>query len=220
MNKRNIKLGAKTIEVANELLQKPSIKLKKNIKLTRTNTAVTPNKYLISKSKGIKNDKIKDKNESQTPSKSLTINIIKNENKNHVINKIFTNIPKKEKSGHNLRYNGQISIYDKNNYSNLPGSVTTSEGIMKKKSEIIKEPKIYFIDIDKYNTENNLNKNKKSSNKNRYNIERFNGFNNIKEIKYIENLNNSQFNLSFNNLDILLVERAKFQSKINIAKRF
>ena len=91
---------------------------------------------------------------------------------------------------------------------------------MKKKSEIIKEPKIYFIDIDKYNTENNLDKNKKSSNKNRYNIERFNGFNNIKEIKYIENLNNSQFNLSFNNLDILLVERAKFQSKINIAKRF
>ena len=69
--------------------------------MTRTNTAVTPNKYLISKSKGIKNDKIKDKNESQTPSKSLTINIIKNENKNHVINKIFTYIPKKEKSGQN-----------------------------------------------------------------------------------------------------------------------
>jgi len=97
MNKRNIKLGAKTIEVANELLQKPSIKLKKNIKLTRTNTAVTPNKYLISKNKGIKNNKIKDKNESQTPSKSLTINIIKKGNKNPYINKIFTNIPKKEK---------------------------------------------------------------------------------------------------------------------------
>ena len=220
MNKRNIKLGAKTIEVANELLQKPSIKLKKNIKLTRTKTAVTPNKYLISKSKGIKSDKIKDKNESYTPSKSLTINIIKNGNKNHNINKIFTNIPKKEKSGKNLRYNGQISIYDKNNFSNLPGSVTTLEGNMKKKSEIIKEPKIYFIDIDKYNTEINLKKNKKSSNKNRFNIERFNDFNNIKEIRYIENLNKLQFNLSLNNLDLLLENDPNFSPKLILQKDF
>jgi len=91
---------------------------------------------------------------------------------------------------------------------------------MKKKSEIIKEPKIYFIDIDKYNTENNLKKNKKSSNKNRYNIERFNGFNNIKEIKYIENLNNSQFNLSLNNLDLLLANEPNFSPKLILQKDF
>ena len=221
MNKRNIKLGAKTIEVANELLQKPSIKLKKNIQLTRTNTAViTPNKYLISKNKGIKSGIIKEKNESHSPSKSHTINVIKNENKNHHINKIFTNIPKKEKSGKNLRYNGQISIYDKNNFSNLVGSFTTSEGNMKKKSDIIKEPKIYFIDIDKYNTKINLKKNKKSFNKNRINIERFNGFNNIKEIRYIENLNKSQFNLTLNNLDLLLANEPNFNPKLILQKDF
>ena len=221
MNKRNIKLGAKTIEVANELLQKPSIKLKKNIQLTRTNTAViTPNKYLISKNKGIKTGIIKEKNESHSPSKSHTINVIKNENKNHHINKIFTNIPKKEKSGKNLRYNGQISIYDKNNFSNLVGSFTTSEGNMKKKSDIIKEPKIYFIDIDKYNTKINLKKNKKSFNKNRINIERFNGFNNIKEIRYIENLNKSQFNLTLNNLDLLLANEPNFNPKLILQKDF
>ena len=43
MNKKNIKLGAKTIEVTNDLLKKPSIKLKKNI--NRTKTVTTPNKY-------------------------------------------------------------------------------------------------------------------------------------------------------------------------------
>ena len=102
----------------------------------------------------------------------------------------------------------------------MPGSVTTLEGNMKKKSEIIKEPKIYFIDIDKYNTEINLKKNKKSSNKNRFNIERFNDFNNIKEIRYIENLNKLQFNLSLNNLDLLLENDPNFSPKLILQKDF
>ena len=72
MNKKNIKLGAKTIEVANELLQKPSIKLKKDLKHIRTNIsniAFTPNKYTIKK----KSIKKSCKTESETPSNLHTV---------------------------------------------------------------------------------------------------------------------------------------------------
>ena len=55
MNKRNIKLGEKTIEVTNDLLQKPSIKLKKdiniNINITRNKSSKVQNNYKIKKIK-------------------------------------------------------------------------------------------------------------------------------------------------------------------------
>ena len=78
MNKKNIKLGAKTIEVTNELLQKPSIKMKKNI--NRTKTVTTPNKYLTKKLK------IKGNNKH----KNYSISILENEVKKNIFNRVST----------------------------------------------------------------------------------------------------------------------------------
>jgi hypothetical protein len=207
MNKRNIKLGAKTIEVANELLQKPSIKLKKDLKHLKTNyshIAVTPNKYLSTKNKIKKKD---EKMESQTPSNLSTIKLLKNGNKN--LTRVSTNVNYKVKSKNS-----------KFNFSNLAGNDTDQEKIITKKSEIIKEPKIYFIDIDKYNTEINLKKSKKSANKNLLNDDKLNTANNIKEMKYIEKLNKSGYNLSINNLDLLLSNEPNFSPKLILRKEF
>ena len=207
MNKRNIKLGAKTIEVANELLQKPSIKLKKDLKHLKTNyshIAVTPNKYLSTKNKIKKKD---EKVESQTPSNLSTIKLLKNGNKN--LTRVSTNVNYKVKSKNS-----------KFNFSNLAGNDTDQEKILTKKSEIIKEPKIYFIDIDKYNTEINLKKSKKSANKNLLNDDKLNTANNIKEMKYIEKLNKSGYNLSINNLDLLLSNEPNFSPKLILRTEF
>ena len=207
MNKRNIKLGAKTIEVANELLQKPSIKLKKDLKHLKTNyshIAVTPNKYLSTKNKIKKKD---EKMESQTPSNLSTIKLLKNGNKN--LTRVSTNVNYKVKSKNS-----------KFNFSNLAGNDTDQEKIITKKSEIIKEPKIYFIDIDKYNTEINLKKSKKSANKNLLNDDKLNTANNIKEMKYIEKLNKSGYNLSINNLDLLLSNEPNFSPKLILRTEF
>ena len=207
MNKRNIKLGAKTIEVANELLQKPSIKLKKDLKHIKTNLghiAVTPNKYLSTKNK-IK--KKYEKMESQTPSNLHTIKLLKNGNKN--LTRVSTNVNYKTKTKNS-----------KFNFSNLAGNDMAQENFLTKKSEVIKEPKIYFIDIDKYNTEINLKKNKKSVNKNSLYDDKLNTANNIKEMKYIEKLNKSGYNLSINNLDLLLSNEPNFSPKSILRKEF
>ena len=207
MNKRNIKLGEKTIEVANELLQKPSIKLKKDlkhIKINYSHIAVTPNKYLSTKNKIKKKD---EKMESQTPFNISTIKLLKNGNKN--LTRVSTNVNYKIKSK-NTKFN----------FSNLVGNDTDQEKILAKKSEIIKEPKIYFIDIDKYNTEINLKKNKKSANKNMLYDDKLNTANNIKEMKYIEKLNKSGYNLSINNLDLLLSNEPNFSPKLILRKEF
>ena len=207
MNKKNIKLGAKTIEVANELLQKPSIKLKKDLKHIRTNIsniAVTPNKYTINKNKTLK--KVV-RTESQTPSNLHTIKLIKNPK--HNLNRVSTSINNKRKSK-NSKYN----------FSNLAGNDMAPENFLQKKSENIKEPKIYFIDIDKYNTENNLIKNKKTTNKSTFYADKLNTVNTIKEMKYIEKLNKSGFNLSINNLDLLLCNEPNFSPKSILQKEF
>jgi hypothetical protein len=207
MNKRNIKLGAKTIEVANELLQKPSIKLKKDLKHIKTNLghiAVTPNKYLSTKNK-IK--KKYEKMESQTPSNLHTIKLLKNGNKN--LTRVSTNVNYKTKTKNS-----------KFNFPNLAGNDMAQENFLTKKSEVIKEPKIYFIDIGKYNTEINLKKNKKSVNKNSLYDDKLNTTNNIKEMKYIEKLNKSGYNLSINNLDLLLSNEPNFSPKSILRKEF
>ena len=207
MNKRNIKLGAKTIEVANELLQKPSIKLKKDLKHIKTylnHIAVTPNKYLSTKNKIKKKD---EKMESQTPSNLHTIKLLKNGNKN--LTRVSTNVNYKTKTKNS-----------KFNFSNLAGNDMAQENFLTKKSEVIKEPKIYFIDIDKYNTEINLKKNKKSVNKNSLYDDKLNTANNIKEMKYIEKLNKSGYNLSINNLDLLLSNEPNFSPKSILRKEF
>ena len=115
--------------------------------------------------------------------------------------------------------NKRKSKNTKYNFSNLARNDMAPENLLQKKSENIKEPKIYFIDIDKYNTENNLIKNKKSTNKSPFYADKLNTVNTIKEMKYIEKLNKSGFNLSINNLDLLLSNEPSFTPKSILQKR-
>ena len=218
MNKKNIKLGAKTIEVTNELLQKPSIKMKKNI--NRTKTVTTPNKYLTKKLK------IKGNNKH----KNYSISILENEVKKNIFNRVSTttniklyDLNNKNKNGEKLNNNEQknLNARNNNNKKDIVRSMTIADNIFKRKFENIKEPKTYFIDIDKYSTEINRKKSKKkiSLNKTKNNYEKFNIYNNTKEKNYIEELNKSLFNFTFSKLDLLLNE-SNFNPKLILDKDF
>ena len=218
MNKRNIKLGAKTIEVANDLLQKPSIKLKKNINISinfnRTKSSKTPNKYKIKKVIG--------KNKLKKYSKT----ILENEIKNTEINRTKTNFNniKLWKINNDFKYGKNArndDLNDRNNQPQIIRSMTKSDKFCKKISESIKEPKTYFIDIDKYNSENKVKKNKSKIRlkKNISNKELCSIYNNEREKQYIEKLNKSLFNLSFTKLDILL-NKSNFNPKLIMEKGF
>ena len=218
MNKKNIKLGAKTIEVTNELLQKPSIKMKKNI--NRTKTVTTPNKYLTKKLK------IKGNNKH----KNYSISILENEVKKNIFNRVSTttniklyDLNNKNKNGEKLNNNEQnnLNARNNNNKKDIVRSMTIADNIFKRKFENIKEPKTYFIDIDKYSTEINRKKSKKkiSLNKTKTNYEKFNIYNNTKEKNYIEELNKSLFNFTFSKLDLLLNE-SNFNPKLILDKDF
>ena len=217
MNKKNIQLGVKTIEVTNELLQKPSIKLKK--KFNRTQSATTPNKYLIKKIKG--NNVIK----------KYSISFLENKNKKDnfkIVNSGINNIKahdinNKTKNFEKLNNNKQIDINEKSNSGHklVARSMTSSENIYKKKGGNFKEKKIYFIDIDKFDAEKIYikNKQKDSLNKTKKNNKIFNFFTNAKEKQYLEKLNKSLFNFSFNKLDLLLNE-SNFKPKSILDKDF
>ena len=216
MNKKNIKLGAKTIEVTNELLQKPSIKMKKDI--NRTKTVTTPNKYLTKKLK------IKGNNKH----KNYSISILENEVKKNIFNRVSTttniklyDLNNKNKNGEKLNNNEQnnLNARNNNNKKDIVRSMTIADNIFKRKFENIKEPKTYFIDIDKYSTEINRKKSKKkiSLNKTKTNYEKFNIYNNTKEKNYIEELNKSLFNSTFSKLDLLLNE-SNFNPKLILDK--
>ncbi len=218
MNKKNIKLGAKTIEVTNELLQKPSIKMKKDI--NRTKTVTTPNKYLTKKLK------IKGNNNH----KNYSISILENEVKKNIFNRVSTttnmklyDLNNKNKNGEKLNNNEQnnLNARNNNNQKDIVRSMTIADNIFKRKYENIKEPKTYFIDIDKYSTEINRKKSKKkiSLNKTKTNYEKFNIYNNTKEKNYIEELNKSLFNFTFSKLDLLLNE-SNFNPKLILDKDF
>ena len=203
MNKKNIKLGVKTIEVTNELLQKPSIKLKKIINLNRNKSVSIPKEYSIKKSNGNKLEKANEKNESNTPSnlkmKKYSMTIGDNE-----IKKLHIN-------GINTTYNNMKYPYTKNrNLKNLKYEE-------KKIPNLIGRTKTYFIDIDKYNIKKN--KRKISLNNKMVNNEIFFIYKNMKEDKKIENLNKSFLNFSLNKLDFLLNE-SNFNLKSILEKDF
>ena len=224
MNKKNIILGAKTIDIANELLQKPSIKLKKNI--SRTKIAKTPNKYNAKKMKITKNNKQNEKNEPNTPSnahkwKKYSITIFDDEIKNARINRVNSiNNKRHSDEANKIKYGNNML---KSNFSNNEENVNNSENINKKKSDNIKVPKSYFIDIKQYNTLNipkKMKSNKKmSSYKIKKQVDLFSNYNNIKENKYIEKLNKSGFNLTFNYIDSLLND-SNFNQKSILEKEF
>jgi hypothetical protein len=221
MNKKNIILGAKTIDIANELLQKPSINLKKNF--SRIKMTKTPNKYNIytKKVKNNRYNKQNEKHEPNTPSnvlkwKKYSITIFDDEIRNARINRVNSINNKRHSDETNkIKYGNNMLKSDEN--------VNNSENINKKKSDSIKMPKSYFIDINHYNTINipkKMKSNKKmSSYKIKKQIDLFNSYNNIKENKYIEKLNKSGFNLTFNYIDSLLSD-SNFNPKSIMEKEF
>ena len=224
MNKKNIILGAKTIDIANELLQKPSINLKKNI--SRTKIAKTPSKYYAKKMRITKYNKQNEKKEPNTPSnvqkwKKYSITIFDDEIKNARINRVNSNNNKRHSDETNkIKYGNNML---KSNFSNAEENMMNSENINKKKSDSIKMPKSYFININHYNTINipkKMKSNKKmSSYKIKKQVDLFNSYNNIKENKYIEKLNKSGFNLTFNYIDSLLND-SNFNPKSILEKEF
>ena len=152
MNKKNVFWGARTIDYANELLQKPSIKLRKQLNNSKRHHTPTKSTKRI---KFVKNVKTNEKNENHSILKNKKSKkdsepiIINNNNKTKIekYNTITSTIGKKmypfNKSGKNLRNMNKI---------NISGKILYPENILKKKSEIIKQPRTFFIDINKLDT--------------------------------------------------------------------
>ena len=168
MNKKNIILGAKTIEVANDLLLKPSINLKKPLDHSkRMNTPNHKSKKLLNLTKSCQIDDSNSKGKYKKFVKIIDTHDVNKKKMNRLIknnsnNQLLKGLQKSNlsKSNKNLR-SEKISLTAKiNNNSN--------ENIIKKKSEVVKEPKTFYIDINKLNRINKINrplKLKKSINK-------------------------------------------------------
>ena len=156
MNKKNIILGAKTIEVANDLLLKPSINLKKPLDHSkRMNTPTNKNKKLI---KLTKSCKIEDSNSNGKFKKFVKVIDSHGLNKKK-IDKIINN-----NSNNQLLKGLQKSKYSKSNKNlrsekiSLTAKFSSNENINKKKSEAVKDPKTFYIDINKVNKLNKFKK--------------------------------------------------------------
>ena len=237
MNKKNIILGAKTIEVANDLLLKPSINLKKPL-----DRPSTPNKK-IKKIKLTKSCKIDGSNSNNGKFiQKYSVKVLDN----HGINKkkfdrsntmsnnqMFQGLKNTSKSNKNLRFE-KISLTAKINNENLA----------KKKSDGIKETKTFYIDINKLNTpkdsKKNINKSTIIHNNNiesiesyLYNntstdIDSFNIIDNLKKLRNSGEINKQRlslpFNYSFNSFPFLslqgLLNEPNFNPKIIMEKEF
>jgi len=161
MNKKNIFWGARTIEVANELLQKPSINLKNPLYSSRKQS--TPTKS-PKKLKNMRNNKLNEKegknsylNTEKLKKHSMPItygdlNKSKVEkNNNAMSSKMVNGIKYSYKSGKNLRYNDKF---------NGGGKLVNSESLVKKKSDGNTVIKTFFIDINKLRTPKGIKKRK------------------------------------------------------------
>ena len=161
MNKKNIFWGARTIEVANELLQKPSINLKNPLYSSRKQS--TPTKS-PKKLKNMRNNKLNEKegknsylNTEKLKKHSMPItygdlNKSKVEkNNNAMSSKMVNGIKYSYKSGKNLRYNDKF---------NGGGKLVNSESLVKKKSDGNTVIKTFFIDINKLKTPKDAKKKK------------------------------------------------------------
>ena len=165
MNKKNIFWGARTIEVANELLQKPSINLKNPLYSSRKQS--TPTKS-PKKLKNMRNNKLNEKegknsylNTEKLKKHSMPItygdlNKSKVEkNNNAMSSKMVNGIKYSYKSGKNLRYNDKF---------NGGGKLVNSESLVKKKSDGNTVIKTFFIDINKLKTPKDPKKKKANLN--------------------------------------------------------
>ena len=230
MNKKNIILGAKTIDIANDLLQKPSINLKKP--LTKKNN--TPIKK-IKKIKLTKSCRANEKEENHFFKKDNkkspnSINYEFNKQKLNRINAFQSNKTIKDikfsKSGKNLRYQ---------NF--LKAKLTNSEIIVKKSSEGTKKPKTFYIDINKISPKNlkrslnntDLTNNKESLESYLYNnisndIDNFNILDNFRKSENHKERFSLPFNTTFNTLSFLnlqgMLNEPIFNTKLILEKEF
>ena len=230
MNKKNIILGAKTIDIANDLLQKPSINLKKP--LTKKNN--TPIKK-IKKIKLTKSCRANEKEENHFFKKDNkkspnSINNEFNKQKLNRINAFQSNKTIKDikfsKSGKNLRYQ---------NF--LKAKLTNSEIIVKKSSEGTKKPKTFYIDINKISPKNlkrslnntDLTNNKESLESYLYNnisndIDNFNILDNFRKSENHKERLSLPFNTTFNTLSFLnlqgMLNEPIFNTKLILEKEF
>ena len=236
MNKKNIILGAKTIEVANDLLLKPSINLKKPL-----DRPSTPNKK-IKKIKLTKSCKIDESNSNNGKFiQKYSVKVLDNheikkkkfDRSNTSNNQMFQGLKNTSKSNKNLRFE-KISLTAKINNENLA----------KKKSDGIKETKTFYIDINKLNTpkdsKKNINKSTIIHNNNieslesyLYNntstdIDSFNIIDNLKKLRNSGEINKQRlslpFNYSFNSFPFLSLQQVlnepNFNPKIIMEKEF
>ena len=162
MNKKNIFWGARTIEVANELLQKPSINLRKQIYNSQKNNNPAPKSP--NKMRYIKSYKKLGKNESTNltneKNKKYSVSLMNGQDKlktdrNNTINteKLENKLKPIYKSGKNLRFLDKISS---------PAKQVT-ETMIQKKIDNIKVPKTFHVDINKLRTPKNFTKRKINS---------------------------------------------------------
>ena len=200
MNKKNIYWGARTIEVANELLQKPSIKLRKQIYNSKKNnsTSKSPKKMKYMRSYQILGNFENNKNLTNGKKKYASLN-----NDQAILsNKVEQKIHSSNKSGKNLRYMEKLSGPIKQ------GNVGN---VSKKQSDIIREPKIFYVDINKLNTPKKFTKKKFNSsliNKSRniesnyvtsYTLNNTNSNKNVNALTHSTTCNsNSNINAKFN----------------------
>ena len=230
MNKKNIILGVKTIDIANDLLQKPSINLKKP--LTKKNN--TPIKK-IKKIKLTKSCRVNEKEENHFFKKDNkkspnSINYEFNKQKLNRINAFQSNKTIKDikfsKSGKNLRYQ---------NF--LKAKLTNSEILVKKSSEGTKKPKTFYIDINKISPKNlkrslnntDLTNNKESLESYLYNnisndIDNFNILDNFRKSENHKERFSLPFNTTFNTLSFLnlqgMLNEPIFNTKLILEKEF
>ena len=162
MNKKNIILGAKTIEVANDLLLKPSINLKKPLDHSkRMNTPTNKSKKLIKLTKSCRIDDSNSKGKYKKFVKIID---------SHDLNKKKIDKLNKNNSNNQLIKGLQKSTYSKSNKNlrsekiSLTAKFNNNDNIIKKRSEVVRDPKTFYIDINKLNKINKLNRFKKPPN--------------------------------------------------------
>ena len=200
MNKKNIYWGARAVEVANELLQKPSIKLRKQIYNSKKNssTSKSPKKMKYMRSYHILGNFENNKNLTNGKFKKYaSLN-----NEAILSNKVEQKIQSSNKSGKNLRYMEKLSGPIKQ------GNVGN---VSKKQSDIIREPKIFYVDINKLNTPQKFAKKK-------FNSSLINKSRNI-ESNYVTSytLNNTNSNKNATNV---LTHSTTCNSNSNIKAKF
>ena len=205
MNKKNVMLGAKTIDMANDILQKPSLNLKKSLHNPKKQTTPSKTTRLCKLKKNLKlsvrDDNTKDfsnfhYNNSNTSAYGkykknvdITFDAELNKNKTKRFNTIVEtkgNSIKKFQSGKILRFGLKCKLNNTDNY-------------VKKKSEGIKEVKPFYFDMNKIYTPKDLKKNptlsslyKDSRNKEKIESSLHHKTISISEIDSISIINNSK----------------------------